>query len=240
MITLKLRKEFEEALKNYKPSKEAMDTLSSTPLVLMAGLTASGRNTVIEYLAKTGLYKFVKSDTTRPPRIEHGIVEKNGGPYWFKSEEDFLKGLEEQEYFEAAIIHNQQVSGLNISEIAHASEEGLMAITEVTPEGIDTYTALKPTTTCLFFLPPSYEIWLDRLKQRSSMSDQELTHRKQSAKVEITHLLANEQYKIVINEDIEETFHKVRRIVEHGEYTEDDHKNGVKVAQTILSSLKSA
>lgn len=237
MQSLQLRSQFESILKNYKPSAEALALLKETPLVLMAGLTASGRNTVIEYLVRTQKYRFVKSDTTRQPRIIHGKLEENGGPYWFKTEEEFLSGLRQHDYLEAAIIHNQQVSGINISEIQAAKSEGHIAVTEVTPDGIDTILKYKPDTKCLFFLPPSYDVWIDRLKQRGAMSPEELERRKQSAREEIEDLLTHKKYQIIVNEQIDLTVEKVREVIESGVYTEQDDAIGRKVAKAIRGDL---
>lgn len=237
MITLHHRAEFEEMLKGYKASRTVIETLKSTPLVLMAGLTSSGRNTTIEKLEQTGKYRFVKSDTTRPPRIEHGELEKDGGPYWFKSEQEFLEGLRSRRYVEAAIIHNQQVSGLSSEEIEQARANSQIAITEVTPAGIETYCFLKPDTICIFMLPPSYDEWIHRLTKRSKMSPDELARRKESARQEIDHLLDYEHYKIVVNDDFEKALIFTRNIIENGTYSEADHEKGLKVARGIRSAL---
>lgn len=237
MITLHHRAEFEELLKDYKVSPAVIEILQSTPLVLMAGLTSSGRNTTIEKLEQTGKYRFVKSDTTRPPRLQHGQLEKDGGPYWFKSEEEFIEGLKRGRYIEAAIIHNQQVSGLSSEEIEQATANSQIAITEVTPAGIETYCALKPDTICIFMLPPSYDEWIHRLTKRSEMSPDELARRKESALEEIDHLLAYEHYKIVVNDDFEKALLFTRDIIEQGTYSGADHEKGLQVAREIRSPL---
>jgi hypothetical protein len=46
MNELKHRAEFIDALSNYKLSPAAMDALLRTRLLLLAGLTSSGRNTI--------------------------------------------------------------------------------------------------------------------------------------------------------------------------------------------------
>ena len=108
-------------LKHYNPSLEIIDLLRNIQFVLLAAPTAAGRNTIIRNLIMTGKYYYVVSDTTRKPRINNGIPEKNGNEYWFKSEEEFLHGLKNGAYVEAAIIHNQQVSGISLEETASGS-----------------------------------------------------------------------------------------------------------------------
>jgi guanylate kinase len=233
------RDEFEQILAVYHASNEAIDILQKTPFVGLAGLTAAGRNTLIEHLESTNQYRFVRSDTTRPPRLLHGEMEKNGGPYWFKTEDEVLRGLKNGEYLEAAIIHEQQVSGLSVREVKKAREAHKIAVTELTPEGIDTYSKLKPDMTCIFILPPSYDTWLTRLIRRGEMNESEVERRKRSAQLELEHLFATPAYKIIVNDDMQKTLQQARRIIENNTYTSAEHDYGIRVAQGIQAALKS-
>jgi len=235
---LLLRDQFEAVLQNYRANQEAIDILIKTPLVLMAGLTGSGRNTIIGKLVETGRYVFVKSDTTRAPRVEHGVKEKDGGPYWFKTEQEVLDGLEQGRYFEAAIIHNQQVSALSVSEIEKVNANHQIAVTEVTPEGIKTYSALKPDVRCIFMLPPSFEVWLERLKKRSEMPQEELTRRQRSALKEVNDLLGNGIYRAVVNDDLAHATSQVIGIVEQAAYSDAEHSRGLRVAEQIKKAIE--
>ncbi len=58
--------EFKTALADYQISELSKQILAQTQLLLMVAPTASGRNTVIKELLKTGDYHFIVSDTTRP------------------------------------------------------------------------------------------------------------------------------------------------------------------------------
>lgn len=235
---LQLRDQFQSVLKNYQVNEDAVKLLNKTSMVLMAGLSGSGRNTIIGLLEATGKYRFVKSDTTRAPRINHGVLEEDGGPYWFKTEAEFLEGLKQGNYLEAAIIHNQQVSGLSIKEIEVANREGKIAITEVTPEGIDTYSRLKPGICCIFMLPPSTKEWMHRLATRGHMTTNELRRRQTSALAEINDLIGSEKYKAVVNTDLEDTFNQVREIIEGGMYSQDAQSYGLAVARDLKSALE--
>ncbi len=238
MLELKLRAEFEAVLKNYKTDQSAIDRLRESKLALMAGLTSSGRNTIIEELVETGRYLFLLSDTTRPRRIHHGKLEKDGGPYWFKTEEEVLQGLKQGKYFEAAIIHQQQVSGLATSEIERALSANKIAIKEVTPAGIDTYLNLKPDTICIFMLPPSFDVWLARQQKRGSMTPEELKRRQQSALEEIEHLLENQnKYQVLVNHVIAETADIAAKIIEEGYFNSDLQEKGLSVAHDIKAEL---
>src|SRR5947209_4084329 len=115
--------EFHTLLADYKLSKASLLTLSQTKLVLLVAPTSSGRNTIIRELLKTGDYYFIVSDTTRKPRVNDGIPERDGVEYWFRSEEEVLEDIKQGKYLEAAVIHEQQVSGISIRELQKANEQ---------------------------------------------------------------------------------------------------------------------
>jgi guanylate kinase len=88
---------------------------------MLSAPTAAGRNTIIKNLIMTGKYFYVISDTTRIPRINNGTPERSGNEYWFKTETEFLDNLKNGEYIETAIIHNQQISGISLTEMHRAN-----------------------------------------------------------------------------------------------------------------------
>lgn len=207
--------EFRAALQNYRLSPKALDVVLQTKLVLLVGPTAAGRNTLIEELVKTGDYYFIVGDTTREMRYKDGQpIEKNGREYWFRDEADVLAELQKGEYIEAAIIHNQQVSGWGMREVAKAHDAGKIAIKEVTPDGPRTVRALKPDTYVLFNLPPGFDEWQRRLRHRGHMEPEEYKRRMQSACQEFETALEYDYYQFVINDTINDAVRQVRQIVQ--------------------------
>ena len=85
--------EFKEVLETYHVSDSAKSTLEDLKLVLLLGPTSSGRNTIMKHQLKTGNYTYIISDTTRPPRVNDGVLETNGTEYWFRTEEEVLADL---------------------------------------------------------------------------------------------------------------------------------------------------
>ena len=120
MNTLQHADDFKKILSSYEMSTESKGLLSQTKFVMLSALSASGRNTIIEELLKTDQFYPVVSDTTREKRINDGIEEESGKQYWFRSEEEVLERLNQGKYIEAALIHDQQVSGLSIEEFEKA------------------------------------------------------------------------------------------------------------------------
>lgn len=169
MNELRLLAQFDEVLRNYQYSDAAKKILADTKLVLLVGATASGRNTAIQELIKTGRYYFIVSDTTRPPRENNGVMERDGVEYFFRTEEEMLEEIKNGEFLEAEIIHGRQVSGISMRELQKANQEGKIAVTDVDIGGIQNVIALKPDTVAILMLPPSFEVWQRRIIGRGDM-----------------------------------------------------------------------
>lgn len=237
-IHLRLHDEFVSVLKSYEPSKHTVDTLKNMPLVLLVGPTAAGRNTLISLLVKTGRYHYMVSDTTRPKRVNNGIMEQNGVEYWFKTEQEFLDGLKSGEYIEAALIHDQQVSGANIAELEFAAKQHKIAINEVEVAGAEYYYRHKPDLVCVFLLPPDFDTWMGRIRGRGHVNTEELRRRLNSAKYEITHALENDFYHFVINHEIHEAATMVDELAKGNKGSGTDQTEARKHAEKLLASVK--
>jgi guanylate kinase len=194
--------EFRELLKHYKVSEAGKKVLKETNLVLLVAPTASGRNTIVTELLKTGDYHYVVSDTTRQPRVNNGVREQNGKEYWFRPEDVVLADLKAGKYLEAAIIHNQQVSGISMREIVQAHKEGKVALTDIEVIGTATIMAAKPDTHALFVMPPSFEEWMRRIESRGAMTVAEKQRRLTSAAKEFEVALSHDYYRFVLNDSV--------------------------------------
>lgn len=208
--------EFRDVLAHYHLSDEAKRTLDDLHLVLMVGPTSSGRNTIIRELVKTNHYHFIVSDTTRKPRYNDGILEQDGSEYWFREEVDMLQDLRQGMFLEAAIIHNQQVSGMSIRELAEARKTGKIAIDEVEIAGAHNTYLAKPDTIIIFSVPPSFDIWMKRLRNRGALPEDEVRRRLESALEEYKTALTHDYYRFVINDDVATTVATIDAMARHG------------------------
>lgn len=205
-------REFQEILAHYRVSEPSKRVLARTRLALLVAPTSTGRNTIIRELLKTSEYHYIISDTTRSPRINDGIAEQNGVEYWFRSEKDLLEDLHAGKFLEAAIIHDQQVSGISIRELEQADNENKIAVTDIEVVGVHNIVAAKPDTYAMFVLPPSFEEWINRLDGRGHMPDDEKRRRLQSAVKEFWAALDNNYYHYVINSTISEAMKQIQSI----------------------------
>lgn len=226
--------EFRKVLRGYKISNSASKILDSTTLILLAAATSSGCNTIIRRLLETGRYHFIVSDTTRRPRVNNGQIEKNGQEYWFKSEPDFLRGLEQGKYLEAEIIHNQQVSGISMKELEKANSMGKIAVADIEIKGVDNILNNKVDAMALFITPPSFNEWQNRIKTRGTMSPQEYGRRLESAVDQFGAALTHDYYTFIISRDVEESLGLIDYIVK----SRVDNPDYQKRARAVVQDLK--
>ena len=230
--------EFKKILADYHVSDASKKTLRSTKLVLLVAPSSIGRNTLIRELQKTGEYHFIVSDTTRKPRVNDGILEKNGREYWFRSEEEMLNELKAGLFLEAAIIHNQQVSGISIRELEQARVEGKTAITDIEVVGVHNIMGAKPDAIALFVLPPSFEEWQRRIRDRGEMSPHEYRRRMESAAKELKAAVSEPYYKFVINDNLAEAVEHIHQIVQNGVIDANEQSTARLLAEQLYDKTK--
>ncbi len=227
---------FERVISTYQVGKKGQEILADSELVVLVAPSSSGRNTIIKELQSSGNYHFVVSDTTRKPRENNGVLEQNGREYWFKSEDEFLRDLEAGMYLEAEIIHGQQVSGMSLHELELAAQESKISITDIDIGGVENVRRLKPDTRTVMLLPPSYEVWMDRLHNRGHMDPEELKRRKKTAWRILKTGLSDDYFEFIVNDE----FHEAARCVDafaHGKPYQQTY-DARAIAQSIVDRLE--
>ncbi len=230
--------EFKDALAHHFVADDNKDTLDKTILALMVAPTSVGRNTIIRELLKSGKYHYIVSDTTRHPRVNDGVPERNGVEYWFRPQEEVLADLTSGKYLEAAIIHNQQVSGISVHELEQAMREGRIATTDIEIAGVEKIMPAKPDTIAFFVLPPNFEEWQRRIKHRGHMDENEYCRRLESAGKEFQHALENPYYYFVINDSIYEVVEQINHRAVDGKIDKTLQQQARKLAQELYEQTQ--
>lgn len=235
-IILHHKDEFNKILQNYQPSSDAQQLLRSLPLGIFLGLSGGGRNTIINGLTATGRYHFIISDTTRPPKVRDSALEVDGVNYHFKDEITVLEDLKNGRYLEAEVIHDQQVSGISIQELERAQLMNKIPVNEVDIAGTENIRKIKPNTTFFFVVPPSYDVWLERLTGREDMSAEELDNRKATARRVLEQATKYDDWNFIVNDDIDDAVKTADAIMSQQAGATDD-SNGRQVVADILVRL---
>lgn len=235
---LQNKKAFEDALQDYEVSDQGKRVLASTPFVAMSGMAGGGRNTIIDKLVETGKYVFVVSDTTRPPKLRDGRMEKDGVNYYFRDEASMLKDIQAGDFIEAEVIHDQQVSGTSIREIEQSAASGKIPINDFEYRGIQNVVKAKPDAIIIGLLPPTYDEWIRRLFGREQIHEQEFLNRLATAEKVLENMLSHDYFHILINDSADECMNQLRKIVEDGEYSESMRKKGEAAATALLQAVQ--
>lgn len=229
--------EFREALSSYRLSDTARKILAEVRLLLFVAPSATGRDTIIRELHKTGNYHSLVTDTTRKPRTNNGVTEQNGREYWFRSEDDILEDIRKGDLVGAAIIHNQQVSGINVKELVAAEKDGKIAITDIEIVGATDIHRLKPDAMIFFMVPLSFDIWMERLHLRGYMSPGELERRMESAQRELGAALKADYFRFILNDTLEGTAAEIDRLVTTGQYDPFKERSVREIAQNLYHEV---
>lgn len=235
--TLVNKPEFTKLLANYRPSQPAIERLRTANLTLLVAPTAGGRNTIMDHLSQRYGYQIIVSDTTRPPRTNNGVLETDGQQYWFKTETEFLANLRHAKLLEAAIIHGQQVSGINASQLGQLDQPAKPLITDIDIQGYLSLASYSPTVRAVFILPPSFETWLDRLTRRGTLSPPEKLRRLISAQTELTASLELTKLSYVINDDLDQACQLIDRLAKLADLKVNRSKSALQLAQELLERL---
>jgi len=224
----------------YQPGDQARALLSETKLVLMVGMSGVGRDTIINELVLRGAYYPLVTSTTRLPRVNDGIMEQNGVEYYFLTSDQATYNLEHGGYIEVSPVHDH-VNGLLVEELRRAHDSGKIAVSDVDPQGASKYHQLSDSVTAVFVLPPSYEEWMRRNKQRYA-TDEDFAvawpRRRQSAMMELDMAIHDPFYHFVINDDIAHAVNACDEIAHGAPLDQTAQDKGIALAKTILVQLR--
>ena len=170
-------------------------TMTEKNVIVIAGPSGSGKNSVIEALITKckGCSRLVTA-TTRAPRPG----EKNGLDYHFLSEERFMEALGHGD-----ILEHRYVKSLGTNYGVYKPDlEGRIALGEIVLAHLDIVGAryLKEHygATTIFILPDSFEILEKRVRTRNrAMTDSEIKARMEIARTEIDTHAAEYDYRVV-------------------------------------------
>lgn len=229
-----------ELLENYQPDKAQVETLADVKLCLLVGISGAGKDTTKRRLLSTGRYFNFISYTTRAPRENDGIMEKDGEDYFFitrdKARDMILRGefIEVKEY--AGNIYGTGFAGLQM-----AHNEHKIALNDVEVQGVGEYKSLLPQTIAIFILPPSYGEWRRRMASRYAI-EAELESvwpaRREAALRELEHALKVPYYHFVINDDLDASIEIIEKIASGGDIFHRKDDEARLLARDILEQIK--
>lgn len=164
---------------------------------MLAGPTAVGKGTVAAAVRERHPEVWISvSATTRAPRPG----EEDGVHYWFVSEEEFDRMIEEDELLEWAVVHRAARYGTPRRPVEEALAQGRPTLLEIDLQGARLVRDSMPEAMFVFLMPPSEEELVRRLVGRGTETEEERRRRLDTAREEIA--AQNEFEHIIVNHEV--------------------------------------
>ena len=176
-------------------------------IIVVSGFSGAGKGTVMKALtAKYDKYALSISATTRNPRPG----EENGREYFFVSNEEFEKLIEENGLIEHA-GYVDHYYGTPRKFVEDQLDAGKDVILEIEIQGALQIKEQYPDAVLLFIMPPSAMELKKRLTGRGTETEEVIAQRLKRAKEESVGI---EKYDyIVVNDDLDECVEQVHDII---------------------------
>ena len=232
----------EAKIQNYQPSEAAKQLIRQTKIVLLVGVSGAGKDTIKHRLLDSGRYHHIVSHTTRHPRLNQDIMETDGVEYHFIDLPTAETLVDNKGYVEVN-YYSGNVYGTSVAEIQLAHDEGKAAITDMEVQGVDEYMKIaSDTVKPIFILPPTYEIWQERLSRRytsgSAIANDNIDKRLATSKLELEQALAQDYFYFVINDDIDQAVRDIETIVqESGDASKYRSNEAKDLARSLLAAV---
>ncbi len=179
-------------------------------LIVISGPSGAGKDTVVQRMQERGLpFHFVVTATTRPKRAN----ETHGKDYWFVSEDEFARMIEQNELIEYAIVYGDY-KGIPKAQVREALGSGQDVVMRLDVQGAETVRKLAPEALLIFITTESEEELVRRLQERQSETSNSLAIRIATARKELKRLEAFDY--VIVNHDfqLDHTVDVVRGIIE--------------------------
>lgn len=228
----------EQLVTDYTPPSEATDIIKNAKIALLVGISGAGKDTIKNQLLVQPGFSGIISHTTRAPRENLGVLEQDGKEYHFISNDTAERMLQHGEFVEAKFVHGT-VYGTSIAEVRRASEHGV-ALNDIDVQGVTEYKAVSNAVIAIFVLPPSYDVWIQRLKNRYENEAEfaaEWPKRRASAIAELTQALEVPYYHFVINGELERSVRVVSEIANRPDIFRREDDEARLVARDILATI---
>ena len=228
----------EQLAEDYRPDQIGIDVVLKSKALFLAGIISAGKDALQDKLLKLPDYYQVITHTTRPPRVNCGILEKDGVDYHFVSEPEMAELLNQHKMIEVNHFGNY-FYGTSIGEFDNANRQNKIALENIDVNGISSMYDIAPQNmTAIFIVPPDYNIWINRIKNRYGSLDSfntEWQARRDITIRELENALSASFYHFVVNDNLMDAANLIDEIAHNDEYS--DSKARV-CAKNLLNAIK--
>ncbi|HDN04873.1 MAG TPA: guanylate kinase [Chloroflexi bacterium] len=182
-------------------------------LIVISGPSGVGKDSVLEEMKSRGLpFHFVITATTRSPRPD----EKDGVDYFFLSQDEFARMIDEGELLEYAVVY-QDYKGIPKSQVRKALASGKNVIMRIDVQGAETVRKLAKDALMIFLTPQNEEELITRLQNRNTEDNESLklriaTTRQEYNKIDLfDYIVVNKDEQLSITVDMIEAIIKAEQ-----------------------------
>ena len=200
-------------------------------IIVVSGFSGAGKGTLMKALTgKYDNYALSVSATTRNPRPG----EVNGREYFFVSNEEFEKLIEENGLIEHA-GYVDHYYGTPRKFVEDKLSEGIDVILEIEIQGALQIKEQYPDAVLLFVMPPSAAELEKRLRGRGTETEEVILQRLKRAREESVGI---EKYDyLVINDDLEQCTERLHNIIEAAHSTPQRNLDFIDTIREELNGL---
>ncbi|MDO4482428.1 MAG: guanylate kinase [Bacillota bacterium] len=195
-------------------------------LMVVSGPSAAGKGTLCRQLVKETDVELSVSATTREPRPG----EVHGVDYFFMTEEEFVKTIEEDGFLEHVENFGKRYGTL-VSYVESKLSSGCDMILEIDVQGAAIIKERFPECILIFLLPPSLKALNERIIKRGTETPEKISQRLSKALEEIEHIVNYDYY--IVNREISQAVEDMKCIIraEHSRVTKN-------ISEEIIKSFK--
>ena len=176
-------------------------------LVVISGPSGAGKGTIVKALLdENPSIHYSVSATTRAPREG----EINGVNYWFVSQEEFIRMLENDELLEWAEVYGNYY-GTPLRRVMEAINQGHDIILEIDPQGAMKVKKRLSAAVFIYIVPPSPRELSRRIHHRGTETPEAMQRRLSAVAHELGYV--HEYDYLIINDELSEATADVTAII---------------------------
>lgn len=173
--------------------------------MIFSAPSGSGKSTIVNWLMKEHpelKMSFSISATSRPPRCNNGVMERDGVEYYFLSPEEFRQKIKAGEFLEYEEVYHDRFYGTLRSQVEALLDKGHNVVLDIDVKGgINIKKMYGPQAMSMFIQPPSVAELRHRLESRGSDTPDQIQIRLDKAEYEMS--FAPEFDHIIVNDDLD-------------------------------------
>ncbi len=173
-------------------------------MIILSSPSGAGKTTLVKKISKEKNYKISISHTTREPRH----TEVDGEDYFFISEQNFQKLINEKAFLEYAKVF-KNLYGSTKKQVYKNLDEGHNVLFDIDWQGAQQIKNQKSKykIVSFFILPPSKEVLYQRLISRGESNEEIIQLRMEQFDKDVLHWIDYDF--VVVNEDLNICFSEI-------------------------------